>query len=182
MKFFANKKRISVRLCCCRGVFSLSVLFLLLFAFLLLLASLLYAVGPAIVGVLALVCDSVVVDFPAFAASLLVLPSLLLLCLCCGWLPCCCSPAYLYVTSALLLPFSFFALAIFDLAACLAPFSYHHSCCCWFPVCGWCLFHCWRPKHCFRLGTLAQARFLPTSIRVSSLNIWQRQFLSYYMC
>ncbi len=41
------------------------------------------AVGPAIVGVLAVVCDSVVVDFPAFAASLLVLPSLLLLCLCC---------------------------------------------------------------------------------------------------
>jgi hypothetical protein len=31
----------------------------------------------------------------------------------------------------------FFALAIFDLAACLAPFCYHHSCCCWFPVCGW---------------------------------------------
>ena len=42
------------------------------------------AVGTAIVGVLAVVCDSVVVDFPAFAASLLVLPSLLLLCLCCG--------------------------------------------------------------------------------------------------
>ncbi len=41
------------------------------------------AVGPAIVGVLAVVCDSVVVDFPAFAASLLVLPSLLLLCPCC---------------------------------------------------------------------------------------------------
>ena len=76
MKFFAIKKRISVRLCCCCGVFTLSLLFLLLFAFLLLLASLLYAVGPAIVGVLALVCDSVVVDFPAFAASLLVLPSL----------------------------------------------------------------------------------------------------------
>jgi hypothetical protein len=73
------------------------------------------AVGPAIVGVLAVVGDSVVVGFPAFA-SLLALPSLLLLCLCCGWLPCYCFPAYLYVTSALLL---FFALAIFDVAALL---------------------------------------------------------------
>jgi hypothetical protein len=41
MKFFAIKKRIGVRLCCCRGVLSLSLVFLLLFAFLLLLASLL---------------------------------------------------------------------------------------------------------------------------------------------
>ncbi len=55
------------------------------------------AVGPAFVGVLAVVGDSVVVGFPAFA-SLLVLMSLLLLCLCCGWLPCYCFPAYLYVT------------------------------------------------------------------------------------
>ncbi len=54
------------------------------------------SVGPVIVGVLAVVGDSVVVGFPAFAASLLVLPSLLLLCHCCGWISCYCFPAYLY--------------------------------------------------------------------------------------
>jgi hypothetical protein len=41
MKFFAIKKSNSVRLCCSRGVFSLSLVFLLFIAFLLLLASLL---------------------------------------------------------------------------------------------------------------------------------------------
>jgi hypothetical protein len=95
-----KKVSVCVFAAACRGVFSLSLVFLLFLAFLLLLASLL--VGPAIVGVLAVVGDSVVVGFPAFA-SLLVLPSLPLLCLCCGWLPCYCFPAYLYVTSALLL-------------------------------------------------------------------------------
>jgi hypothetical protein len=28
-------------------------------------------------------------------------------------------------------------------------FCYHHSCCCLFPCCGWCLVHCWRPSCCW---------------------------------
>ncbi len=118
------------------------------------------AVGPAIVGVLGVVGDSVIVGFPAFAASLLVLPSLLLLCHCCRWISCYCFPAYLYVTTddsplatiiffllslyLILLPCSFLLLPFLLLLVSLLCLVFFPvlvsilllaSCCCWYPCC-----------------------------------------------